>query len=363
MTRYRAEVYDNEFNFISYGAVSAKDIRADYLTDETSTVTVPEIIDAEVGNYINVREDGSIYATGIVTNVAYDENKTTISFTDFMTLLNIDLQEDTSVFESTAVELWYYNKLTDLFSGDDTYQTLTGFTCTYTSETYISYTRTVELVDGQVPYETVNLYTLMQKLLKKYNLLFVWTVDFSAKTINLNIGELDTSDVWQLKLGLADTPDFTIDIHTIEGTYNKIKYYNVEDSTSTVTYYLHSDGTVDTDSTTDRITPVTYTEKTAQADTTVGSEKTFEQVALADAGSSMRNYDYNHQIVVTFNASSKLVDVGEIGQLYNLVTPEGVSYNTVLTGFEEVNSKYLKMVFGYVRTDLTTILKMQRRNG
>jgi hypothetical protein len=75
----------------------------------------------------------------------------------------------------------------------------------------------------------------------------------------------------------------------------------------------------------------------------------------------MLNTDFNHEIIVTFNTDSKILSVGQIGQLYNLITPEGVVYSSILTGFEQVNAKYLKLVFGYIRTNLTTILKMQRR--
>ena len=362
MTRYRAEVYDPDFNYISYGAVSSKDIKIDYLVDEVSSVTIPAIITAHTNDYIAVRQNGLIYVYGVISDVSYGKNTTTISFIHFMSKLNVDILENPEIFVDTSAEEWIYNRLLELYDGTDEYQNLHSFTCTYTSTTMINYERTSELSeDGSVVLENINLFTFVQDMLKKYNIMLKWDVDFAAKTISCTIGTIDTDSVWNMKLGLADTPEYSIDIHSIEGTYNKLKYFNEADVTNTVTYYLHSDGTIDTDGTTDRLTPVTYTEKTAQADDTEGAEKTFEEVALEDAQATMLNTDFNHEIIVTFNASSKLLSVGNIGQLYNLITPEGVVYSSILTGFEEVNVQYLRMVFGYIRTNLTTILKMQRR--
>ena len=358
MTRYRAEVYDPDFNFISFGAVSSKDIRIDYLVEDTSSVTISSIIVAHVNDYIAIREEGQIYFYGVVSNVTYDKNTTKISFVHFMKYLNVDIQEDVSVFETKSAEEWLSDRLTDLYAGSDTTQNIHGFSVSYLSTTMIEYLSEAS-EPGQM--EGINLFNFVQMLLQKYEIMLTWSVNFGAKTVAVTIDAIDTTDVWTLKLGLADTPDYDIDIHTIEGSYNKIKYFDTEDFTNTITYYLHSDGTIDSDGTSDRLTPVTYTEKTATQDTTEGQEKTFAEVALLDAQTSMLNTDFNHEIIVTFNTESKLMPVGGLGQLYNLVTPEGVVYSTILTGFELVNIKYLKMVFGYVRTSLTTILKMQRR--
>lgn len=364
MTRYRAEIYDPKFNFISYGAVSDKDIKIDYLAEEISVVTIPAIIEASLNDYIALRQDGQIYMHGIISDVSYDQNVTKISFVHLMSKLSVDVQVDPDVFEETYVEEWLHDKLIELYAGSDDYQNIYGFSCSYNSETLITYARQTEASEeGTTQLENLNLFQFAQDLLQKYNIMLTWDIDFALKTVTCTIDTLNTNNIWNLKLGIADTPDYTIDIHSVEGTYNKIKYYDNEDVTNTITYYLHSDGTIDSDSTSDRLSPVTYTEKTAQADATEGAEKTFAEVALTDAEASMLNTDYNHEIIVTFNATSNLISVGRLGQLYKLITPEGVAYSSVLTGFEEVNVKYLKLVFGYIRTNLTTILKMQRRKG
>ncbi len=360
MTRYRAEIYDTHFNFISYGPVSEKNIQIDYLVQDVSSITIPQIITASVNDYVAVRQNGIIYMYGIISDVAYSQGKTTISFVHFMSLLDVDLLVDPRVFETTSVEEWLHDRLLELYDGSDTYQNLVGFSCVYSTETMIPFEYEVD-DEGNVDMADINLFSFVQELLKKYNLIMTWRVDFAGQTIQCSIDMIDTEDVWTVKLGLADTPDYSIDIHTVEGTFNKIKYFDEADFTNTVTYYLHSDGTVDTDSLTDRLLPVTYTEKTARADDTEGEEKTFEEVALEDARSAMLNTNFNHEIIVTFNTESKLIPVGNVGQIYNLVTPEGVVFNSILTGYEQINVKYLRLVFGYIRTNLTTILKMQRR--
>lgn len=357
MTRYRAEVYDPDFNFISFGGISSKDIKIDYLTEENSTIEVTDVIAAHVNDILALKQDGKLFMYGIISNVEYSTGKTDITFIHFMSFLNVDVMVNAEVFQTTSAEEWLHDKLLELYAGGDTFQNIHGFSCEYNSTTMIDFESTAEA--GTM--ETLNLFTFIQQLLQKYEIIIAWRVDFTAKTVKVIIDKIDTDSVWTLKLGIADAPEYSIDIHTIEGAYNKIKYYNEDDLTDTVTYFLHSDGTIDTDGSTNRLEPVNYTEKTAAPDDTEGEEKTFEEVALLDAQASMLNTDFNHEIIVTFNADSKLVSVGGLGQLYKLITPEGVAYNTVLTGYESVNINYLKLMFGLVRTDLTTILKMQRR--
>lgn len=371
MTRYRAEIYDNDFNFISYSAVADKNIQLDYLVNDVSTVTLPQITTAHIDNYIALRQDGKIYMYGVISDVAYSQGQTTISFVPFSSLLDVDVLVDPRIFDNTPVETWLHDKLKELFDGTDVFQNLMGFDVVYTTQTIIPMDYTVEVDEEEnehVDMEEVNIFDFVQSLLTKANIMVNWSVDFADKEVVLNIVKINLNNVLSIKLGLADTPDYTIDIHTVEGTYNKIKYYDTADFSNTVTYYLHSDGTIDTDGTTDRLLPVHYTEKTATADDppAEGEEpeeepKTFEENALIDARGAMISNDFNHEIIVTFNTDSKIISVGEIGQLYNLVTPEGVVFNSILTGFEQVNVKYLKLVFGYIRTNFTTILKMQRR--
>ena len=104
MTRYRAEIYDPSFNFISFGAVASKDIRIDYLVEDTSSVELSAIVVAHVNDYIAIREEGQIYFYGIISNVTYDKNKTKISFVHFMKSLNVDVMEDVSIFETKSAE-------------------------------------------------------------------------------------------------------------------------------------------------------------------------------------------------------------------------------------------------------------------
>ena len=357
MTRYRVEVYDPDFNFISFGGISTKDIKIDYLTEENSVIEVTDVIEAHVNDYLALKQDGKLFMYGIIANVEYSVGRTSITFIHFMKYLNVDIMEDAAVFQTLSAEEWLHNRLMALYAGSDDFQNIHGFSCEYNSTTMIDY----EATSDPGTMETVNLFTFIQMLLQKYMIMVTWRIDFTTKTVKVVIGKIDTESVWTLKLGIADAPEYSIDIHSIEGAYNKIKYFNEEDLSNTVTYFLHTDGSIDDDSASNRLIPVTYTEKTAAPDTTEGEEKTFEEVALLDAQASMMNTDFNHEIIVTFNADSKLVPVGELGQLYRLITPEGVAYNTVLTGYESVNISYLKLMFGLVRTDLTTILKIKRR--
>jgi hypothetical protein len=88
---------------------------------------------------------------------------------------------------------------------------------------------------------------------------------------------------------------------------------------------------------------------------------TFANASYQAAVNKMYATRYDDLITVVFKAESKLMPVGQIGQLYTLIEGEN-EYNTMLTGIHAVNMAYVELTFGYVRKRLTQILKIRRQS-
>lgn len=268
-----------------------------------------------------------------------------------MTLLDTDVFIDITRLEDEAVEDIVAEILTGLYAGTDTTQAIEGFSTVVNGQT-------IGAVIGEE--YIYNLHDLIIFLLKKYAIIIKFVLDVPNKTLTCNINHLDPSSVDVIKASVADVNECVIDVRTIQADYNKATYYNEEDLTETVTYYLHTDGTIDTDGTSDRFYPVNQTQLIV-APVTGAEPKTFLEVAYEDALSTLAGTEFENEINVTVKADSNLIHIGDLGQYYQVISYNGTVYTSILTGFTEVNEKYVTLKLGYVRTDLTSILKMQRR--
>lgn len=348
MKRYRADIYTSDFTFVDFGAVSEYELNNDYLTMERSEITIAKVVTPAIRGYLILKEGAAQVYAGIVESFTVEEGRTVITCAPLISLLDYDAFINCSVLQSVTIEQAIADVLTATYAGTDSEQNLTGFSATY------------EAVNTDAEFTTQltnNLYEFCIDALRRYLVIVTFSVNVPNQTITANIGHIDTSSQWAIKTSVADVIDYEITVDTQKNSLNKIKYFNTEDYTNTVTYYLHSDGTIDTDSTTDRITPVVYTEKTAEATTFDDVTFTFEQSALSDAKQSMGLSEYDNEIRLIVNESSKLIDIGDIGQIYIVYDKNGTSYKSVLTGTRFTIDNPPELVFGMIRTALTSKIK------
>lgn len=355
MRRYRIEIFNKDFQLISHASVDSDDvdIRDDYVTLDMSEMTVPEQIIVERKNYAVLRNGTDIVYQGVVSDYEYKDGTTEIKCLPLLSFMDVQVYLKRSTLRTTAIETILKQKLEAVYANTDTLQQLTGLTITTSGSTVnTSFSGNDDLV---------NLYDIAQEALRKYSILCKWGLDISNKKVTCSIEHISNATQIYIDLTVPDVIEHTIHIQAISNSYNKIKYFNQDNTSQSIVYYIHPDGTVNT-SNSDRITPVIYCERLAQAQDLDGVQMTWQEVALGNAMSTMVNSSYDNEITVTYMADSKLIKRGDVGQVYKLIDQNGVIYTSILTGYEADSSDTVTLLFGMIRTSLTSILRMERRS-
>lgn len=350
MRRYRVDIFDRQFNFISMAQTSEPTLVTDYLVQSNSTFTVPKKLTVSKGNYAQIRDESGSMFQGIVTDYAYDGHTTTVTLAQMSKLLDVDVFADVSTLPN-GIEAWFTAQLQSVYNGSDAMQNLMGLNITSSTTTAGVYPVSSDGV--------YNLYDMAVFLFKVYGVIIDISFSIPAKSVTFAFRVLNQTSVWKIETKLADVADWSVSSPSMNEYPNKMVIRNQEDTTQELTYYWHPTdfaGTVDTNSTSNRVLPVV----SRCAVVTPDEGKTFAEAAHEEAYNTMYQSHYDDQIELTFNSGSKLVEVGKIGQLYTVIDGDK-QYHTVLTGYQRINDKYTRMTFGYVRTRLTQILREERR--
>lgn len=349
MKRYRVEVFNHEFVLVAHAVAGDVDVRFDYLTLDDTLIVVPSEIIVSRMDYIRLKIDSEAVYTGIVTDYEYQDGTTTLKCQPLMMLMDVQVYLDRRTLRTTALEQIIATKLSSVYSNSDAYQKLTGF------QTIVSGSTVGTSLMGSD--NLVNLYDVAQEALRKYSIICLWHLDVINKTVTCEVRHVTGAAT---KLNMALALDYHIQIQSISTSYNKMKYYNGDNPAQSITYYMHPDGTVDT-SNTNRITPVVYCERIETGQELDGVTMTWQEVALGNAKSTMINSSHDNEISVTMRSDSKLVPIGSIGDTYQLIDRGGVVYTSILTGYRSDDTTVVTLLFGMIRTELTAILRMERR--
>jgi len=351
MRRYRVDVFDRAFTFKDMAQTSEPTLIVDYLVQSSSQVQIPKKMNISIGDYAQIRDEDGAMFQGIVTNFTYDGKLTELTLAQMSKLLDVEVFADVSGLAS-GIEAWMDAQLTAVYNGTDAAQNLTGLTITRSTTTAGSYP-----ANDQGIY---NLYDLAVHFFKVYGVIIDVGFDIPTQKVTFNFRVVNTGSIWKLETKLKDVAEYSVNSSTLMEYPNKM-IIKSEDGLSTETYYWHPSGfsgTVDTDGSTNRVQPVLARCAIVQPE----QGQTFTQAAYIEAVNQMYQSQYDDQIEIMFNSSSKLVEVGKIGQLYTIIDGNN-SYNTVLTGYQRLNDKFTRMTFGYVRSRLTQILQQERRRN
>lgn len=351
MRRYRVDIFDRDFNFVDMGQTSEPTLIVDYLVQSSSQVSLPRKVNAHRGDYCQVRDEAGEMFQGIITNFAYDGKTSTITMSQMSKLLDVEVFADVSTL-GDGIEAWMASQISAVYNGTDTAQNLTGLTITRLTTTVGEYPANEEGI--------YNLYDLAVHFFKVYGVIIDVSFSIPAKTVTFSFRVLNSSSVWKIETKLKDVAEYSINTSSMMEYPNKMVIRD-DSGTQSVTYYWHPtefSGTIDTDGTQNRVIPVL----SRCAVVTPEDGQTFAEASMIEAINQMYQTRYDDQIEITFNAESKLVEVGKLGQLYSVID-ETKTYHTVLTGYQRLNDKYVRMTFGFVRSRLTQILQIERRRN
>lgn len=374
MKPFNVEIFDQAFALVAHTNIDTVQINEDYLAPEANTITMLSDAEIKPNQYIRlVRDDFDLF--GIITEIADgmdDKNLMDVSFMPFSSLLNVQILFDTTLQGgSVPLETVLQNYMAAyLIENDDTAQNVPGLSISSESTT-TDWTFEI-LPDEEYDEETgfggvyavLNLYyDLFVPAFLKYDVKFDIEINPQAKTIVATIGK--ESGQQFIEADLPNIFDKTIITKSTQQTVNKLVIYNTQDYTESIIYYLHADYSYDTTDA-DRITPVVYeiatTAPTEGDGTPEDPGTTFAEEAQIVADGMFANIEFENLIELCMMNDDEMIQPASmrIGQTVTVLS-NGTEYNSVLTGRQ--TGETTKLIFGFIRLELTKQIKRRERNG
>lgn len=349
MNRYRIELFNRtDMSFSGMAECSEPDINIDYLVSSQSKVSCPGEIIASNGDFAQIRINGKIYYQGIVVDANFDGVRTEITLNQMSEVLKTETFADVELLKTQTIEQWMSDILNGLFHGTDASENLPNFLIVRQSSTNGTHTASDKGI--------YNVYDLAVSFFKVYGVILDFDFDYMTRTVTCTMHSV--SDVtYSYDLNVTDVLEYEIQSSLSSDSPNKMVIVDQDDTSNTITYYWHPtefSGTIDTDSSTNRVIPVKTKCETVQ----VGEGETFADASYNAAENALYSSRYDDLISATVRADSVLFSDWQIGQLFTLYA-NGKEYHTMLTGIHKDSMSSIQLTFGYVRKRLTQILKMK----
>lgn len=347
MRVYNFEVFNRAMEPKGHTTIENFVHEQDYLTLPDTTITVNDAIDAAGGDFVRI-QGGAQEIFGILQDPLENKIDGEQRFKEFVSLFDTNIMFDTSLQGSgTALEQVIADQISaGWINNADAQQNIPGLrveTISSTTSWGFHLTSDVEgLAKTIINFQSV----LLRRALTEYCVGVYVQPDFSSKTITLRIGVRQEEPV-VIEADLPTVLSKTIIPENRAQAVNKVIVYNRSNMQTSITYYLHPDGSYDT-SNRNRITPVVYAMISADAEN-------FAANASSEAGKIFQQESKNYADLTLLNEmdASKM----EIGQQARIIT-NGQSIKAVLTGKETGTTT--RLIFGTQRLELTKILKMRR---
>lgn len=341
----KLEVFDRDYHFRDMAALSLPDIQMDYLTLESTSITVTAI-QAQKGDYLHItRMDGSLVYQGILADREDKGYEVKLKASPLLSLLDVDVSYDRTQLQRGTLEDFLAGIITNTYiQNEDTLQNIPG--------------AQVE-VQSQTPDTALNIksnvhqmWDLATKALTQYDVVISCLLYPQEKVLRFVIGK--RAEVVTLEADLPNCLERNFVLTDRYGELNKATYINKDDETQKATFYLHPDGKVDTNNT-DRIFPVFFSVEYVE-----GAED-FGQEALDRALEQLTPQKYEQLIELSYREGDALVEptVLKIGCLADIQQGETL-YRSILTGYQRKQG-VITLAFGCIRLELTKKLLLERR--
>ncbi len=344
---FNVEIFDTRFNIVSHTTIDSASYEYDYLVLTNNNIKLAGAVKAFKGNYVYIRESSKKYI-GIICDITNTTTHTSIEIKPLLGLLDVNVYYDRSVLNEISLENYLKNLIESKYvHNEDTLQNIEGFKCEVKTHTYDA---KLNLVDN-----IHNIYMLVQKAFKQYNVVIDFDVDIQNKLITAIIQSKET----KIKIIEADLKNI-ISKNIILGKsgeeLNKLTMFNKANENNTLTYYKHTTGTI-SQIDENRILPVVDNVIYLECE-----EEEFENKAYEKAHEKL-NYNFDNLIEITVKHLDNLVKPEEryIGEVTEIISNQNI-YTSVLTGYVYKEGT-VKLIYGAIRTELTKKLKKEKRNN
>lgn len=244
---YKIEVFNRDLSFKDFSVIENQPIYFDYLTLEKTKLKAPKLI-VQKGDLLHVTDfDGSIVYQGIADDVKVQKNIVTISALPLLSLFDVAVTYDRTDLQNGALEDFIAKVITETYiANPDTLQNVSGLAVNVFTRT----TNTKLNIKSNVH----QFYDIITKALTMYGIVLDIKMLPQVKNIIVTVGVVNQNSV-VIETHLKNTIEKNFVIGNSSGQVNKITLINKHDETQKIVYYLHPDGSVDTQSN-DRISPV-----------------------------------------------------------------------------------------------------------
>lgn len=362
MRPYNIEIFDRSMNFVANTITETVKYKSDYLDSEKYKISLVGVSGIPTNSFIHITRDDEDYV-GIVSQTD-DKADGTVSVTvsEIPSLFDVDILVDVNDMSNYTLEEYIEKWIKELFIEGDTSMALPF-------EIVVSSTTSDWVIDYDVKNEPredeteptvlvaeMNLYDdIILPAFTQYQIRLDYSVNLNTRRITIDIGKNESDEI-VIESDLPNIISKSVVIKKANRQTNKVIVYNSEDYTESITYYLHSDDSFDTEDT-DRIIPVEYKllDAKEERDEDVVT-KTFEEAAHEKAESTFSKNKYTNLIELEILNDDDLINPThlKIGQVVSVIS-EGIAYNSILTGREVNNTTTL--IFGTLRLELTKIMK------
>lgn len=354
MQPYNVEIFDRKFNLVQHYNIDSIEYEYDYLSLGENHALIPFNDEVKRGLYIRINNPVYDYF-GIITSIEIDntlEGFSEIRFKPFLSVFDTNIVIDTTIAsDDMSLEDLLIDYIDDYFiTNIDDEQLITGLRLEKISETF-DWSLMFEEDNEGTGRAIVNLLTdLIQPALVRHRVALYVTPDFNLKRITVEVGIKETAN-FVIEAEMPNVIAKNVILNQTIKEVNKLYVYNANDFSEFIVYYLHKNGTFDTNNT-NRVTPVVFEVRTAN----ISDGKTFSECALEVANNTFGDIFAANLIEITILNDDWLInaDSMEIGQMVSVLL-NGVAYQSVLTGFKRKDKT--ELTFGTIRIDLTKILK------
>lgn len=352
---YRIEIFDEKMDFVSACYTDdAQTIAIDYLAYDPFQIAV-QAIEAKKGYFAHITgKNNELVADCVIADVQPDKEQQELSLRPLQALF------DVGVFYSPVSDAitWLGNNLTDQFvtNADTLQRRPLNITATAGSRSFP--------LTGYNLNPTINILSVITNAFATWGIVTEAFLDLSAKEIVVNIFEQVAEQTIECDLDNIISAEITLG--DSYGSTNKLTIRKtVEEGTPTgtteVTYYRHTDGSINTTDD-DRIVPVFWEVATIEQ-TSDMTDAQWIQETFTKAKEVLSVGHYDNEVILSVWEDDKIINPRsiEIGTIVTLLL-KGETYYSILTGYQ-VEGSIITLTFGAVRTELTKKLSIQNRGS
>lgn len=352
---YKIEIFDTNMDYVSACYTDdSQAISLDYLAFDPFQLTI-QLVDAKKGYFAHITDDeGNLIGDCIISDVKPQKSLQNVSLRPIQAIF------DREVFYSPVSDAitWIASNLDDVYvSTSDVLQRLP------LNITYTQGSRNFPLT-GYNLNPTINILSVITNAFATWDVVTNAWMDLVNKEIRVDIFEQTATQTIECDLENIVSSEVTLgDSYgsTNKLTIKKTVAEGTPSGTTEITYYLHTDGTIDTTDS-DRITPVFFDAETLeQTDDMTDADWIAETEVMAKEKLTPAQYD--NEVVLMVWGDDKIINPRdiELGTITTLYI-KGEVYYSILTGVS-VEGGMFTLTFGAVRTELTKKLSIEKRNG